>query len=68
METTQILTCPICKRLQIILDQEKVVAGDPGADTLAMVYLRSTSGAVIASATLWCAVDTGMLDSSGKNP
>jgi hypothetical protein len=41
--------------LRVVLDRNKVVKDDPGADTPAMAYLPFGKG----SATFWCAVDTG---------
>jgi hypothetical protein len=44
--------------LAVVLDRDKVVPDDPGADTPAMVYYDGG----VYSATYWCAVDTGELD------
>jgi hypothetical protein len=44
--------------IKIVLDKSKVVPDDPGADTPAMVYIKNGK----ASATFWCAVDTGEVD------
>ena len=45
--------------LMVVLDRARVVPEDPGQDTPAMVYAPFGKG----SATLWCAADTGELDS-----
>ena len=44
--------------IKLVLDRDKVIVDDPGADTPAMVYLPHNAG----SATFWCAVDTGECD------
>lgn len=44
--------------LRLVLDTTQVFPDDPGAGTPAMVYLSKPH----ASATFWCAVDTGECD------
>ncbi len=46
-------------KLRVVLDRQRVVPDDPGADTPAMVYFDGDS--YKASATYWCALGEGEL-------
>ncbi len=52
--------------LRVVLDRQRVVPDDPGADTPAMVYYKCRQ--FEASSTYWCAMGESALEiTSGKN-